>query len=609
MKNILKKTLIGSIVTLTSLYFALGTYAASPSTLQIPQIRQIPPIYIESTPSIDLGTQKEYQLLQEYFKYNRLENDDSKLQAFKELEKLQSELNRVYRAGDEKATIKAGIKVTRKERRINKEFNLNRAHTGIKGIKTDITRLEKETNEYIKQKKAIAKTLKKRGIVAHYFDCYTHGKPLTLEKYSEIKQKAEKNNFKNSMYKKFVRLEKILEYEDYIDTTAKRFEVDKKEMIEIWNQESGLDISAIGRNQERGMAQFKPRTAWSLARKLRKDPEFKKLDYSFEKLSSDYKINIIMTATQLKSASHMFRYMLKRARLTSDQFYEVIKEKGKTCTFSKIEKVKENPEAFNFRSEWKDILKGYNMKPKRVKQVQKIYEDDDGLLKDAIKYIVHNGGSYAVKNIRKDNFTSELLLYHLAIYVKNLKPLYKVAHAHYGDLYNIVQKNKDTIKRLEEGDVINLWGVHIGKYYIKQLQEYANAGLLNEPLDDRLKEKEEVTIANNLLLDEDLHIRCELEPYQMLILKSLENIDEKYDKLQAFKDLEKLQNELNKAYRARDEKATAKAGRKVTRKERQINKEFNLNRTHTRIKGIKTDIQKIEEEITSSGFNPVTQNP
>lgn len=556
--------------------------------------------------------QKAFNLAQGYIKYRQLKGFDDKqekLKAFKELAALQRALNR---AKDYERVKELTEDVFEKEKEINERFGMDRSHTGIKGIKKDIVKIEKGLDTGVsKDLKRVKKALKKKEVIASFFDCYSQGKPLTLEKYSEIMKTVRKNNFKGGMFERFVRLEKVLEYEDYIDKIAKKFEIDKKEMLENWNQESEFAIWKLGGKEERGLSQFRSRTAELIARGLRRNSDFKKLDYSFEKLSSNYELNIVMAAAQLASASKTFNYRLKRARLTFDQFYELIKEKGKTCTFSKIKAAKEDPEAFNLDPEWGNILKYYGVasdndkrREKRIRSVQRVYRDKDGLLKDAIKYIVHNGGGYAVNNIRKDSFLSELLLYHLAVYVNNLKPLYKAVNAHYGDLFNIVQKNRDTIDRLEVGNDINLWGVNVSKHNIKQLQEYIDVGLPNKPLDERLKGDKIIVIADNHLLDEDMNVKGKLDAYHDLVLDSFDKVGKEYEKLKEFKGLETLQGKLNDFYKDGKRKDVRKTSAKVKKKEAEINKKFNMDRKHTGIKGIRAYITQIEEKITNYGFKP-----
>lgn len=571
---------------------------------------------LPETENIEGSEEKEaFDLAQEYLQYRELKgyNDkQEKLKAFKELEKLQRDLNRANSAKNIQREKELTEDVFKKEEEINERFNMNKSHTGIKILQQDIAKLEKGLDIGVSQDlERVKKALEKKGIVASYFDCYNKDKSLTLEKYSEIMKKIRENKLKGKMFERFVCLERILEYEDYIDKITKKFEVDKKEILEIWNQESELAIWTVGGQEERGLAQFRPITAQLIAKGLGRDSDFKKSDYTFEKLSYDYELNIIMTAAQLASASNTFNYRLKKAKLTFDQFYELVKEKGRKCTFSKIKEAKENPETFNLDPEWGKILEYYviadddaEKREKRIRTVQKVYEDKEGLLKDAIKYIIHNGGGYAVNNIREDSFLSELLLYHLAVYVNNLRPLYKLVRVHYGDLFNIVQKNRDSIERLEVGGNMNLWGVNVSKHDIKQLQKYIEVGLLNKPLDERLKGERIIVIADDHLLDENMSVRCKLDAYHNLVLDSFRKVGKEYEKLKAFKDLESLQETLNEAYSAKNGGDVEKITKRVYEKEAEINKQFNLNRKHTGIKGIRVDIAKIEEKITNYGFKP-----
>ena len=74
-------------------------------------------------------------------------------------------------------------------------------------------------------------------------------------------------------------------------------------------------------------------------------------------------------------------------------------------------------------------------------------------------------------------------------------------------------------------------------------------------------------------------------------------LERKYVQLQDFKELEKLQAELNRAHLARDKKRKAIAVQKVLEKEREINEKFDLNRKHTGIKLIRADVAELEEEV------------
>lgn len=67
-----------------------------------------------------------------------------KLIMFKQLEELQTSLNKAYESKDQKILKDLGPKVTSLEAEINKVFQMKRAHTGIAGVQKDISQLEED---------------------------------------------------------------------------------------------------------------------------------------------------------------------------------------------------------------------------------------------------------------------------------------------------------------------------------------------------------------------------------------------------------------------------------------------------------------------------------
>lgn len=469
--------------------------------------------------------------------------------------------------------------------------------------------LEHKKEKINKELASINKEIKQKKIKVNSFKPY--GKDLTLEDYTKIIEATQKYDLKEEGFEKFIRLERVLKEEPFIDQVAEYYNINKQDMIRIWNQESNFNIKSVGSHGERGMAQFQEQTAKLVFDRLKSPgdsiyfewkkfyPEFNIKKYDFKKLSEDYKLNVIMTASQVKINSSMLNYFLKKSSLNQNRLIKIIKQKGMTTNFGKLREVIKNPQGYGLNKEFEKTIKNYNITNQRIAEVHKIYRDKENMLPTTIDYIIHNGGEMAVQNIATDSFAGELLIYHLAMYIRNLGGLYNLMNYHYDSLENMVKSHENLIKNLAAGKTIDLWGNEVKKVDIQKLKMYSKHGLI-ENLDSKLLEKDQLTLINGYSIDENL----KLQPIDKKLIKlcTIDNVDELYGKLIKFKQLEELQTSLNKAYEKKDQKNVKVLGPKVTMLENEINKTFQMKRTHTGITGVQKDIAKLEEEIKHAGF-------
>lgn len=457
----------------------------------------------------------------------------------------------------------------------------------------------------------INKEIKQKNIKINPFKPY--GKDLTLEDYTKIIESIQKYNLKERGFETFIKLERVLKDEQFINTVADYYKIDKQDMIRLWNQESNFDITQVGSHGERGLAQFRNLTAKLILDRLispkdsiyfewkRFYPEFNLKNYDFKQLSEDYKLNIIMTAAQVRVTSNMLDYFLKKANLSQNQLIKIIKQKGTTTNFEKLRTVAQNPQGFGLNKELEKTIRNYNITNQRIAEVHKLYREKENMLPAVVDYIMHNGGDTAVQNIISDSFTGELLIYHLAMYLKNLGGLYNLMNYHYDNLENMIKSNDYLLKNLTTGKPINIWGNEIRKLDLQKLRKYSQHGLI-ENMNPDFFQKDQLTIMKNFTIDENLNLKP--VDKRLTNLCNTNDIDELYEKLVMFKQLEELQNSLNKAYESKDQKDMKTFGVKVTTLENDINKRFKMQRAHTGIGGLQKDVAKLEEDIKRAGFIP-----
>lgn len=493
---------------------------------------------------------------------------------------------------------------TSNEAKITEEYRLINKYFQLEDQKEKIEQGLKETKKEIKKKK----------VPIDYFESY--GKELTLDDYSRIINIAKENNLKGKVFKKFVNLERVLEYETFVDEVAEYYAIDKQDMIKLWNQESNFNIKGKGGHGERGLAQFKESIA-----KLRLDsivnpkykrfyfdwekfyPEFDIKNYNFKQLSEDYKLNIIMTAAQVKSTSLIFKDYLEKTNMTLDQLLKIVRTKGKHTKLEILKAAQKNPKRFNLNKDTTKAIKKYNLTKKRIKEINKIYSENPAMLKTALKkYTVHNGGGGAVKNITKDSVIGELLIYHLALYVKNLQGVYKLMNYHYGSLENLVKSNEYMIKKLTIGQTFDFWGNEVKKVDLQKLRNYFQHDLIID-VNPEFFERKQIRIINDYIINEDLSLQ-HLDKDTIKLFSITGNIDRMYEKLIMFKQLEEAQIALNESWAKNDKKNMKLRGKKVVKLESDMNKRFDMQRKHTGIRGIQIDIAKLEKEIKNAGFEP-----
>ena len=433
------------------------------------------------------------------------------------------------------------------------------------------------------------KFIEEKNLIKEYLNVVNYSAPyqLNYEQYSKIKRLIE-NNEQSYKIKKLAGLEKILENMDFLEEVSSYYGLEKSRVIEVMQQESSFQIFAVGHLEERGLGQFKKSTAYNLARLIANKkskiyyPNFSLEDYSFENLSKDYKLNILLISAQIKIAKDIFERKLKSIGIDKEELLKIVRRKGMKTKFLKLSEEKTEP------------FDKYTISWKRALEVNRFWRDAT-ISPEDLFYLVYNGGGNAIKNIMKDTPLAELLLYNLTVFLENKEKLCEYAIYHWGSLENMVKENSE-FKNLDEDETLDFFGYYIYKVPMKKLRNYYNNGLVKIRIENYLNEKEIILILNSkesYLLGKNV---VEIDNKTKNFFIGLKEIDKLYKKLSLLRKLESAQTKLNRAYRSRDKEDYKKALEEVLKLEKE------LKRKHTGIKEIKKDINDLEIYIENLGF-------
>ncbi len=232
---------------------------------------------------------------------------------------------------------------------------------------------------------------------------------LTEEEYSQVRSYMVSGRLKKDEIKQYLGFVSLMRHEKLINFVASYYDMDPMSIFHVINQESAFQIKAIGPFKERGLGQHTSDKAKLLINKVT-DPEselyypyLERKNFTFTKLSKDYKLDIIMIAAGLKVAECNLEMALEEEGMTRGGLAGNVKELGSKSGFSYLKKG-DNTD-FKFYRISKRFVK-------RMNKLWKSYEIDE---KD-LTYMAYNGGKNSVHNLLRKRIISEVLLINLTNY-------------------------------------------------------------------------------------------------------------------------------------------------------------------------------------------------
>lgn len=218
-------------------------------------------------------------------------------------------------------------------------------------------------------------------------------------------------NYQTIPYAGFVAL---MRHKPLIDFVADHYELEPNQIMEIMNHETGFNIQMKGADGERGLGQIMEGTAKRLINKVTNSdhplfyPYIDKKDCKFQKLSTDYRLNIILTAAMVKTAQADFEDVLAGRDLTKQELAKKIRKIGQKDTLWHLRNKKSK--RFSF----------YDISDDRRKRINRFWRDNPAE-ETGLFYLVYNGGRGSIGNLLKKErkAVAEVLLTNFTAYSKN----------------------------------------------------------------------------------------------------------------------------------------------------------------------------------------------
>jgi len=225
---------------------------------------------------------------------------------------------------------------------------------------------------------------------------------LTEEEYAEVRDHVKSGLLKSYEIQPYLGFMALMRHNQMINYMAMHYNLDPMQILEVINQESSFNIRIRGASGERGIGQKMPGTAKALVDRITdpKDelyyPYLDKEDYTFKKLSSDYRLNIILTAAMIRTAHSNLDEALKEQGMTREDLTKKVKEAGKKETFWYLANKKN------------DKFDYYHITPRMRQKINKFWKENDVEPRD-LDYLAYNGGPSAVSNLLMRMSVSEVL--------------------------------------------------------------------------------------------------------------------------------------------------------------------------------------------------------
>lgn len=221
------------------------------------------------------------------------------------------------------------------------------------------------------------------------------------------------SRYQRSSYLGFIAL---MRHKPLIDFMACYYGLDSRQVLDVINQETAFSIRARGKSGERGIGQNMKRSAKVLVDNLSNPghelyyPYLDREDYSFEKLSSDYRLNIITTAAMIRTAHSDMEQILAKRDMTREELAQAVKAIGQEDTFWHLRKRKSTAYWY------------YIVGSRAKKRINNFWKENDADLID-LDYLVYNGGKDCVTNLLRRRVISEVLQFNFYSYSKKKKDL------------------------------------------------------------------------------------------------------------------------------------------------------------------------------------------
>ncbi|MFH0752615.1 MAG: transglycosylase SLT domain-containing protein [archaeon] len=225
---------------------------------------------------------------------------------------------------------------------------------------------------------------------------------LSEEEYNQAVSHVKSGMLKRYEIDPYLGFVALMRHKPLIDFVAEHYGLDPMQLLEIINQETAFNISIRGESGERGIGQKMESTANVLVDNIT-NPEHElyyshldKHDYRFHKLSTDYRLNIILTAAMIKTAHSNLEDILEKRDMTREDLAQKVKTIGQKDTFWYLRKKKSK--TFDY----------YNVTWKMRNKINKFWKENDVDLRD-LDYLTYNGGNGCIANLLRKKVVSEVL--------------------------------------------------------------------------------------------------------------------------------------------------------------------------------------------------------
>ncbi len=224
---------------------------------------------------------------------------------------------------------------------------------------------------------------------------------LSKEEFEHVKSHIKSGKLRKRNIPSYLGFVSLMRYKPLIDFVAGYYGLNPMQVLEVINQETEFNIRIKGKDGERGIGQKMESTAKVLVDNVsNQDHElyypFFKDDYSFKKLSTDYKLNIILTAAMILTAHSNLNKSLEMAEMTREDLAEKVDELGQKNTFLYLRKDKS------------DKFHQYNITYRMRKRIHNFWKENDAELRN-LDYLAYNGGKDCVTNLLRKQLISEVL--------------------------------------------------------------------------------------------------------------------------------------------------------------------------------------------------------
>ncbi len=268
------------------------------------------------------------------------------------------------------------------------------------------------------------------------------GYKLTEQENSDLTYYLSTGMLQQDDLKAYLGFVALKRYDILIDFVTGYYQIDENIFMKIINQESSFRIGVVGPMREHGLGQQRDATAKDLVKRITEPgsdiyyPYLKTSDYSFRKLSKDYRLNIILTAAKIKSVNTDFESVLEQRNMSKQDLADFLKNYGKTTTLKQMRKG--NSKKFSF----------YSANSKTRQRINRFWGENSAEEQD-LMYLVYNGGPNAIDNLARNNLISEILTYNFTSLCERNNLFYNFLSMHSRESINYEADSSD-LKAIKE---------------------------------------------------------------------------------------------------------------------------------------------------------------